>query len=54
MRGRTGEQRPTASSQDDADDDPTAAAVSAFAIGVVLVLVLGIARLMGLEEFAGF
>src|SRR6266849_533888 len=34
--------------------DPTAAAVSAFAIGVVLVLVLGIARLMGLEEFAGF
>jgi len=34
--------------------DPTAAAVSAFAIGVALVLVLGIARLMGLEEFAGF
>jgi putative spermidine/putrescine transport system permease protein len=34
--------------------DPTAAAVSAFAIGVALVLVLGIARFMGLEEFTGF
>ena len=32
----------------------TAAAVSAFAIGVALVLVLGIARFMGLEEFTGF
>jgi hypothetical protein len=28
--------------------------VSAFAIGVALVLVLGIARFMGLEEFTGF
>ena len=36
------------------DFDPTAAAVSAFAIGVALVLVLGIARFMGLEEFTGF
>ena len=35
-------------------NDPTAAAVSAFAIGVALVLVLGIARFMGLEEFTGF
>jgi len=34
--------------------DPTAAAVSAFAIGVALVVVLGIARFMGLEEFTGF
>ena len=34
--------------------DPTAAAVSAFAIGVALVLVLGIARFTGLEEFTGF
>ena len=34
--------------------DPTAAAVSAVAIGVALVLVLGIARFMGLEEFTGF
>ena len=34
--------------------DPTAAAVSAFAIGVALVLVVGIARFMGLEEFKGF
>jgi ABC-type sugar transport system permease subunit len=34
--------------------DPTAAAVSAFAIGVALVLVLGIARFLGLEEFTGF
>jgi putative spermidine/putrescine transport system permease protein len=34
--------------------DPTAATVSAFAIGVALVLVLGIARFMGLEEFTGF
>lgn len=34
--------------------DHTAAAVSAFAIGVALVLVLGIARFMGLEEFTGF
>ena len=34
--------------------DPTAAAVSAFAIGVALVLVVGIARFMGLEEFTGF
>jgi putative spermidine/putrescine transport system permease protein len=34
--------------------DPTAAAVSAFAIGVALVLVVGISRFMGLEEFTGF
>src|SRR4030095_7147729 len=34
--------------------DPTPAAVPAFAIGVALVLVLGIARFMGLEEFTGF
>ena len=34
--------------------DPTAAAVSAFAIGVALILILGIAWLMGLEEFTGF
>jgi putative spermidine/putrescine transport system permease protein len=34
--------------------DPTAAAVSAFAIGVALVLILGIARIFGLEEFTGF
>jgi putative spermidine/putrescine transport system permease protein len=34
--------------------DPTAAAVSAFAIGVALVLMLGIARFLGLEEFTGF
>jgi putative spermidine/putrescine transport system permease protein len=34
--------------------DPTAAAASAVAIGVTLVLMLGIARFMGLEEFTGF
>ncbi len=34
--------------------DPTAAAVSAVAIGVALVVVLGIARVVGLEEFTGF
>ena len=34
--------------------DPTAAAVSAFAIGVALLLVVGIAMFMGLEEFTGF
>ena len=34
--------------------DPTAAAVSAFAIGVALVLVLAIAKFLGLEEFTGF
>jgi putative spermidine/putrescine transport system permease protein len=34
--------------------DPTAAAVSAFAIGVALVLMLGIAKFLGLEEFTGF
>ena len=34
--------------------DPTAAAVSALAIGQALALILGIARLMGLEEFTGF
>src|SRR5213593_1356052 len=34
--------------------DPTAAAVSAVAIGVALVVVLGIARVLGLEEFTGF
>ena len=34
--------------------DPTAAAVSAVAIGVALVVVIGIARVVGLEEFTGF
>lgn len=34
--------------------DPTAAAVSAFAIAVALILVLGLARVLGLEEFTGF
>jgi len=34
--------------------DPTAAAASAVAIGVTLVLMLLIARFMGLEEFTGF
>jgi putative spermidine/putrescine transport system permease protein len=34
--------------------DPTAAAVSAFAIGVALALILSIARVFGLEEFTGF
>lgn len=34
--------------------DPTAAAVSAVAIGITLVLMLLIARFMGLEEFTGF
>jgi putative spermidine/putrescine transport system permease protein len=34
--------------------DPTAAAVSAFAIGVAFALILGIARVFGLEEFTGF
>jgi putative spermidine/putrescine transport system permease protein len=34
--------------------DPTAAAVSAFAIGVAFILILGIARIFGLEEFTGF
>jgi putative spermidine/putrescine transport system permease protein len=34
--------------------DPTAAAVSAVAIGVALIVVVGIARFMGLEEFTGF
>ncbi|HEV8439702.1 MAG TPA: ABC transporter permease [Methylomirabilota bacterium] len=34
--------------------DPTAAAASAVAIGVTLVLMVLIARFMGLEEFTGF
>jgi putative spermidine/putrescine transport system permease protein len=34
--------------------DPTAAAASAVAIGVTLVLMLLIARVIGLEEFTGF
>jgi putative spermidine/putrescine transport system permease protein len=34
--------------------DPTAAAASAVAIGVTLVLMLLIARFLGLEEFTGF
>ncbi len=34
--------------------DPTAAAVSAVAIGITLVLMLLIARFMGLENFTGF
>jgi putative spermidine/putrescine transport system permease protein len=34
--------------------DPTAAAASAVAIGVTLVLMLLIARFMGLEDFTGF